>query len=136
MTTEPQRIRRSRRPGSRLPPNTRCVTRPSKWSNPFEVQKQLVKGRWYVRRDGRVYGAFDSKVKASALAVELFVADWPAIEAQNGGDVTELAGQNLACWCPLLADDGKPYPCHATWLLERANATTTTQPERPTCARR
>lgn len=33
----------------------------------------------------------------------------------------ELAGKNLACWCPLVDTDGNPVPCHADVLLELAN---------------
>lgn len=36
---------------------------------------------------------------------------------------TELAGRNLACWCPLVDEDGQPFPCHADVLLAIANAT-------------
>lgn len=34
----------------------------------------------------------------------------------------ELAGHNLACWCPLDLPDGSRAPCHADVLLELANA--------------
>ena len=33
----PERIQRKRTKGSRLPPNTKCVTPPSRWANPFRV---------------------------------------------------------------------------------------------------
>lgn len=32
----------------------------------------------------------------------------------------ELAGKDLACWCPLVDDEGRPVPCHADVLLEVA----------------
>jgi hypothetical protein len=33
----PHRIQQKRRKGWRKPPNTICVSRPSKWGNPFSV---------------------------------------------------------------------------------------------------
>lgn len=33
----------------------------------------------------------------------------------------ELAGKNLACWCPLTDAQGNRVPCHADVLLELAN---------------
>jgi len=47
--------------------------------------------------------------------------DWPIDFTNRGGfyphvsDVGELAGKDLACWCPL------DQPCHADVLLEIAN---------------
>jgi len=35
--------------------------------------------------------------------------------------LNELAGKNLACWCPLVDVDGRRVPCHADFLLELAN---------------
>lgn len=33
----------------------------------------------------------------------------------------ELRGKDLACWCPLVNDEGTPVPCHADVLLDIAN---------------
>jgi hypothetical protein len=33
----------------------------------------------------------------------------------------DLAGHDLACWCPLVDRNGVPVPCHADVLLELAN---------------
>ena len=33
----------------------------------------------------------------------------------------ELAGSDLACWCPLEDEHGNRVPCHADVLLEIAN---------------
>ena len=35
--------------------------------------------------------------------------------------MSELAGKNLACWCPLTDAQGNHVPCHADVLLEIAN---------------
>ncbi|MGX9346625.1 DUF4326 domain-containing protein [Microbacterium sp. KNMS] len=99
--TRPQRVQLSRRKGWRKPENTVVVARPSRWGNPWII---LLPG-------GR------------ALAVqrfrEMFTTDREAHEAfryPNVEDIqAELAGKNLACWCPL------DQPCHADVLLELAN---------------
>lgn len=33
----------------------------------------------------------------------------------------DLAGRDLACWCPLTDPAGRPVPCHADVLLSLAN---------------
>jgi hypothetical protein len=33
----------------------------------------------------------------------------------------DLAGRDLACWCPLTDGEGRPVPCHADVLLGIAN---------------
>jgi hypothetical protein len=38
--------------------------------------------------------------------------------------VAELAGHDLACWCPLQDAQGSRVPCHADVLLEIANSPT------------
>jgi hypothetical protein len=74
------------------------VARPSKWGNPFLVNDE----------------------RSRAETVELFE------RALTQGDTTtlrynvvdvrrELAGRDLACWCPL------DEPCHADVLLRVAN---------------
>lgn len=107
----PERIQLSRRKGYRKPENTVVVARPSKWGNPYRVTpatpaqeavrmyRSLIE-RWsrdrvepHVRHDGR--GVWDRDIKATIRR--------------------ELAGKNLACWCPL------DQPCHADVLLELAN---------------
>ena len=74
------------------------VARPSQWGNPFVVGDE----------------------RSRAQAVELFAAaltsDDGATLRFNVADVRrELAGRDLACWCPL------DEPCHADVLLRLAN---------------
>ena len=71
--TLPKRIQRKRTKGWRMPPNTVCVSRPSKWGNPFTV-----KG---IGRD-----------MAVALYERNVLPDLP---------VEELRGKDIACWCSL-----------------------------------
>ncbi len=89
-----QRIQRKRTKGYRLPPNAVCVSRPTKWGNPFTLSDR-------------------------AEAVALF-RDY-VLARGAGYPLSELRGKDLACWCPLVDTDGKPVPCHADVLLALAN---------------
>jgi len=69
-----KRVQRSRAKGSRLPPNTKCVTRPGKWSNPFTPEEDPGFQQYQVHLDARLM--------AGAL------------------DLDDLRGFDaLACWC-------------------------------------
>ena len=59
-----------------------------------------------------------SKAEALAKAVELYANDfrWGTSDITPEEVRAELAGKDLACWCPLSS------PCHADVLLELANA--------------
>ena len=95
------RIQRKRTKGWRMPANTVYVGRPSKWGNPFEIDKPLNKSGQTVDRQG---------------AVELYRFRLESAGAMGSPfPVSELCGKNLACWCPL------SEPCHADVLLEVAN---------------
>ena len=94
----PKRIQRKRTKGWKMPANTVYVGRPTKWGNPYKVDKNT----------------------DAELAVEYFetmlrdgtTECYPMEEIIVG----ELRGKNLACFCPL------NKPCHADVLLEIANA--------------
>jgi hypothetical protein len=112
----PVRLRRSRAKGARLvSPNglpVVCVTRGTKWGNPFSVWQHA-----------------DVRVGTPAEAVHLFrllvtgdaglLARYPFLRgryAEIATSIDSLLGKNLACFC-------KPgEPCHADVLLELANA--------------
>ena len=108
----PVRVQRSRKAGSKLPPNTVCVTRGRgmKWGNPFTIKAY---------RDAGYRG---TDFQAATVCVAAFRA-WMIGEPHwaHGAnlkpppDVSELRGKSLACWCPLSS------PCHADVLLELAN---------------
>lgn len=102
--TAPHRIQRRRTKGWRMPPNTISVSRPSKWGNPC--------------RSGGGAGviAYQMWIEQSAAGLVpdedsggMFTKSFPA------GDLAELRGKNLACWCKL------DQACHAELLLEIAN---------------
>jgi len=88
---KPKRIQRKRIKDWRMPPNTVYVGRPTKWGNPFK-------------------GAFTPE-----KAVELYKTSHHLRHLVDSGDIKELKGKNLCCWCPL------DKSCHADILLEIAN---------------
>jgi Domain of unknown function (DUF4326) len=90
----PKRIQRKRTKGWRMPPNTVYVGRPTKFGN---------------YRDWRKFGR--------AEAVRLYRAMLDVQPSLCAEAKRELAGKNLACWCPL------DEPCHADVLLGIANST-------------
>lgn len=104
----PVRIQRRRSKGWKMPPNTVCVDRSTKWGNPF------ITGRDGTRKD--VVRLF-----------RLLLAGYFCLTARCGLETQKkynsfaaknrekLRGKNLACWCPL------NQPCHADALLEVAN---------------
>ena len=109
------RIRLSRARGWRKPPDAVVVARPSRWGNPFAVADVLARGE------------AATPAAARALVVERFAdavrrgPDSPWWTPDHAAHLTwirdhvgELAGRDLACWCPL---DG---PCHADVLLALA----------------
>lgn len=94
----PRRIQLSRRAGWRKPPGVLVVSRPSRWGNPFVISAD--------RSRAQAVAQFERSLIAGDGAVPYTVDDVRR----------ELAGRDLACWCPL---DG---PCHADVLLRLANA--------------
>ncbi|MCP2265546.1 DUF4326 domain-containing protein [Promicromonospora thailandica] len=125
----PDRIQLRRTKGWRKPEGAVVVARPSKWGNPFRPVRcdrrlhddgysELVGPHWHVVADDQHVLALRWKTRGEALAnavrcYRLRVTNpksyaWEEIRA-------ELAGRDLACWCPL------DQPCHADVLLEIAN---------------
>lgn len=96
----PQRLQRRRTAGWRMPTGALYVGRPTRWGNPFRVG------------DPNPWGEHQPMDRAQAVAVFRYMVD-----TAYGRDVirAELAGWDLACWCPL------NQPCHADVLLEIAN---------------
>lgn len=87
----PERIQLSRKKGWRKPESTVVVSRPSRWGNPYPID---------------AYGRDAAVGMFRLYAIQVLGSE--KIEA-------DLAGKNLACWCPL------DQPCHADVLLEIAN---------------
>jgi hypothetical protein len=96
---KPKRIQLSRKKGWRMPPNTVNVSRPSRYGNPFRVGLEVATAK-EACREYLVFLAGGSKYNHLRDRV---------------GDVRNLKGKNLACWCKIGA------PCHGDLLLELAN---------------
>jgi hypothetical protein len=124
-----------------MPPGAKYVGRGSRWGNPFRVggryaSRTAFHDSPYPTHDHRALGTTEhpawspwpawtevvAEVRDRAHAVELFrdhVAyndDVWVPEVIRG----ELAGWDLACWCPL-PEPGEPDHCHAAVLLRLAN---------------
>ena len=87
-----KRVRLSRAAGWRMPPNTVKVDRSTRWGNPFRPGEDGIETIEEAVRAYRKWLRGNPELRRAARA--------------------ELAGKNLACWCPL---EG---PCHADVLLE------------------
>lgn len=109
--SEPKRIQRKRTKGWRMPEGAVYVGRPGKWGNPFTVG-----GAW-VERSEAVAMYRDLIERIASGTTEPWMQDdrsvWNRYIKTYIRD--ELAGKDLACWCPL------DQPCHADVLLEIAN---------------
>ena len=98
----PKRIQRKRTKGWRMPDNCVCVSRPTKWGNPF--------------RAGDDHPHYPGIPMSPAHAVEFYrgyLRDRPELVEQIR---MELSGKDVACWCSLDA------VCHGDVLLEIANS--------------
>lgn len=110
MKALPIRIQRKRIKGWRLPPNTVCVDRTTRWGNPFVIGKD-----GDVRQCLSKYNAemFPYRHHGPTSGLDSFY-----LTMANIKDIAfSLRGKNLACFCPL------DQPCHADILLEVANDT-------------
>lgn len=99
----PKRIQRKRVKGWTMPEGVVYVGRGTRWGNPFVHPSDPGKAvRLYQDwMDGGQVGPFKATDYDSPPPPELIVS--------------QLAGRDLACWCP----DGQP--CHADVLLKMAN---------------
>lgn len=105
----PRRIQMSRQyPWRPEHPDAVIVARPSKWGNPWHI------GDGYTRTTAQ---AITHEHYTAEDVVSLYETDLRAgLLTFTDEDVRrELAGHDLACWCPL------DQPCHADVLLELAN---------------
>ena len=129
----PGRVQRKRTKGYRLPPNTKSVCRPGRFGNPIRIIDVWPQARQLAASEGK-RGPEQIRQVAQQLAVDLFaqLLTDPLIKPGNGfvvseevrqrfvwmrGNLALLKGKQLACFCALLTNDGKPNPCHADVLL-------------------
>lgn len=117
-SAQPKRIQRRRTKGWRMPLHAVYVGRPTKWGNPFQV-KSAGDGFWTVVDNNGVdyrepLTGWADKDYAVLKSVRLYFMDVKG-ELAPYPPLSELAGRDLVCWCPL------DSPCHADVLLELAN---------------
>jgi hypothetical protein len=105
----PERIQRKRARGWRLPEGAKIVDRTSRWGNPWRAVDGLSREEAVRRFDEFLRRRREGK------------GDWYMVAYPSDEEIrAELAGWDLACWCPLPAD-GEPDVCHAAALLAIAN---------------
>lgn len=88
--------------GFNLPENTVCVSRPSRWGNPFKVTPD--------RTQAEAVTAF-----RTWLIVDGCHANMPEKKKWILDNLPKLKGKNLACYCK------QGTACHADVLIELAN---------------
>lgn len=127
--TAPVRIQRQRTKGWRMPENTVYVGRGTKWGNPFRVGDYAVIDTVHVGTpvNGKLFQATEhTAIKMDPKMASDLYRIFLSARASNSSDGIknmpwwqdirrEIAGKNLACWCP------PDQPCHADVLLEIAN---------------
>lgn len=106
---KPHRVQRKRVKGWRLPENTVCVTRGTRWGNPFKVGVHGT-AEECVAKYAKWLLPYTHHGEHSDIG-SFMLSEANLIEIQ-----AELRGKNLACFCAL------DQPCHADFLLEIANA--------------
>lgn len=103
----PQRLQRKRTKGWRMPEGAVYVGRGSKWGNPYPTgSMQMAEGDTWV--------VLNAEGSVALYREHLNARPWGR-QPLGATARTELAGKDLACWCPL------NKPCHADVLLELAN---------------
>lgn len=115
--------------GWRIPEG--CVNvGPGRWESPLVVTQCWARdcdtaAHWHIKdRHHLGCGAptipFASLLDAQHMALALYATKWldhRRRELMQG----ELRGLNVACWCPLVDDDGNPWPCRGDVILDVAN---------------
>jgi len=116
----PKRIQRKRTKGWRLPPNTVCVDRTSRFGNPFIAKECRAAG----------YEGTDEEIKQRCVkAFRAWLCDkdgwlnWDGPESEQAKQVIldalpDLRGKDLACFCK------EGDSCHGDVLIELANKPT------------
>lgn len=104
---KPIRVQRKRTKGFKLPDNTVCVTRGTKWGNPFVV------GETFIGNNEEAVKQYENWVGTGKTYFSITRDQHyfpPSLT-----EIKQLKGKNLACFCPL------DTPCHADVLLKLAN---------------
>ncbi len=131
----PIRVQRSRKKGYKLPENTVCVSRGTKYGNPFEVSKDG--NKWIIttsegKRCEEILAKnaklkYNTKEEATIDAIKCYskwivpyehsspISDFYISKHILQEAISDLRGKTLACWCKL------DEHCHADFLLKLVN---------------
>lgn len=124
----PVRVQRKRTKGWRMPEGAVYVGRGTMWGNPYRIEAfrdglRDPAARVFVPEHSKSHAFFCDSMTDDAPAVyqaaEFAVNCYRQLSTTFDSDAlrAELAGKDLACWCP------PGQPCHADVLLELANPT-------------
>lgn len=103
--TTPRRIQRKRTKGWRMPEGAKYVGRPGKWGNPYTAGTP--------EQNVSMYRDLIERTSRSIVEPKLLHDGYGVWDRDIRDNIRrELAGHDLACWCPL------DQPCHADVLLE------------------
>lgn len=121
----PQRIQRKRTKGWKMPKGAVYVGRPTKWGNPFAPK--IIPG-WATASREYAVEDFTRWLAAPDIHWRNTSGGFPTVTASVEAarrireDIGELAGKDLACYCP------ESQPCHGDVLLDLANRPERTRP--------
>lgn len=112
-----KRIQRKRTKGYKMPENTKYVGRPTKWGNPFRLNKDGFIEYYSAKlSDWWMWSATPGFETADAIVL---YEKWIKGELKKykvlpiPPELDELQGKNLACFCPL------DSACHVDVLLKQ-----------------
>jgi hypothetical protein len=117
----PDRIQLSRRKGFRKPDTAVVVARPSKWGNPFTVAMAVEAEYEHPHR--ACVANYRMWIEGHEFYQDTYLEKGRSFDRRWVREhLQDLAGKDLACWCPLLDEHGDRFPCHADVLLKLAAA--------------
>lgn len=125
----PERIQRQRTAGWRMPEGAVSITRPGPWGNPCKCDENGIPrapdGTEIALSGLRAMpgGDWRTSPMIAAMLVEGF-RHWITQPEQRElleAARRELAGKDLACWCPLQDHRSRPWPCHGDVWIELVN---------------
>ena len=107
-----EEVQRKRSKGWRMPEDAIYVGRPTKWGNPYQVQRMLANLFGVYNSDGEsIGGIYHTERTAQIDAVRMYEEMMRQKLESDSSVLDELKGKKLACWCKV------GEPCHRTALL-------------------
>ncbi len=104
----PQRVQRSRAKGSKTPPNTRYIGRPTKWGNPYRVKKPTTV--LTVEQRFSLHLPLCSDRAEAVKKYEWWLGRRLAIDPTFLEPLRQY--DYLSCWCPI------DEPCHVDVVIK------------------